>query len=77
MVYDPLTIMQCCPTSDGAGAAILCSPEYAAKARPSGSPVKIRAMSMQTDRPGDWNLGFLGMIGRRHVAARARRTSTR
>ena len=62
MVYDPLTIMQCCPTSDGAGAAILCSPEYAAKHGLS-KPVKIRAMSMQTDRPEDWGLGFLGMIG--------------
>src|ERR1051326_4814607 len=25
MVYAPLTILQCCPTSDGAGAAVLCS----------------------------------------------------
>src|SRR5467141_1332533 len=31
MVYDPLTILQCCPTSDGAGAAILCSEEFAKK----------------------------------------------
>ena len=31
MIYDPLTLLQCCPTSDGAGAAILCSAEYAAK----------------------------------------------
>src|SRR5437899_255742 len=69
-VYDPLTLMQCCPTSDGAAAAILCSPEYAAKHNIS-KPVKIAGMSMQTDRPEDWGLGFLGMIGvgmSRHAA---------
>ena len=31
MVYEPLTRLQCCPTSDGAGAAILASEEFVAK----------------------------------------------
>ena len=62
MVYDPLTLMQCCPTSDGAGAAILCSADYAKKHGVS-RPVRIAGISMQTDRPEDWGLGFLGMIG--------------
>ncbi|MFM8411891.1 MAG: thiolase C-terminal domain-containing protein [Alphaproteobacteria bacterium] len=61
-VYDPLTLMQCCPTSDGAGAAILCSADYAKKHGIS-RPVRIAGISMQTDRPEDWGLGFLGMIG--------------
>ena len=61
-VYDPLTLMQCCPTSDGAGAAILCSADYAKKHGVS-RPVRIAGISMQTDRPEDWGLGFLGMIG--------------
>ena len=31
MVYDPLTKLQCCPTSDGAGAAILASEDFVKK----------------------------------------------
>lgn len=62
MVYDPLTILQCCPTSDGAGAAILCSPEYAAQ-HGFSCPVKISGMSMTTDLIEDFNLGALGLIG--------------
>ncbi len=62
MVYDPLTILQCCPTSDGAGAAILCSEEFAKKQGIS-KPVKIVAQAMQTDRLEDFALGALGWIG--------------
>src|SRR5436305_13723173 len=40
MVYDPPTILQCCPTSDGACPAILCSDELARKPGVS-QPVKI------------------------------------
>jgi benzoylsuccinyl-CoA thiolase BbsB subunit len=29
MICDPITLLQCCPTSDGAGAAILCSSSLA------------------------------------------------
>jgi acetyl-CoA acetyltransferase len=62
MVYDPLTILQCCPTSDGAGAAILCSEEFARKQGVS-RPVKIVAQAMATDKMEDFALGPLGMIG--------------
>jgi len=62
LVYDPLTLLQCCPTSDGAGAAILCSEEFAKKHRHS-DPVKIVAQAMATDLPEDFALGALGMIG--------------
>jgi acetyl-CoA acyltransferase len=62
MVYDPLTILQCCPTSDGAGAAILCSEEFA-KQRGVSNPVKIVGQAMTTDKMEDFNLGALGMIG--------------
>src|SRR2546425_8072776 len=48
MVYDPLTILQCCPTSDGAGAAILCSEEFAKK-QGASRPGKIAAQAMGTD----------------------------
>ncbi len=62
LVYDPLTILQCCPTSDGAGAAILCSPEFAAK-HGHARPVKIVGQAMQTDKMEDFALGALGWIG--------------
>ena len=62
MVYDPLTILQCCPTSDGAGAAILCSEEFANK-RGISKPVKIVAQAMQTDHLEDFAMGSLGWIG--------------
>jgi len=48
MIYDPLTLLQCCPTSDGAGAAILCSEEFAKKHGHS-RPVKIIGQAMATD----------------------------
>jgi acetyl-CoA acetyltransferase len=62
MVYDPLTILQCCPTSDGAGAAILCSEDYARR-RDLSRPVKIVAQAMRTDKLEDFAMGALGMIG--------------
>ena len=62
LVYDPLTILQCCPTSDGAGAAILCSEEFANK-RGISQPVKIVAQAMQTDHLEDFAMGSLGWIG--------------
>lgn len=47
-VFDPLTRFQCCPPTCGAGAAILCSPEFAAKYGITDS-VYIAAQSMTTD----------------------------
>jgi acetyl-CoA acetyltransferase len=62
LVYEPLTILQCCPTSDGAGAAILCSEEFAQK-RGHTRPVKIVGQAMQTDQLEDFAKGALGWIG--------------
>jgi acetyl-CoA acetyltransferase len=62
LVYEPLTILQCCPTSDGAGAAILCSEEFAKK-HGHARPAKIVAQAMQTDKMEDFALGALGWIG--------------
>lgn len=72
VVYDPLTLLQCCPTSDGAGAAILCSNEFAAKLGHS-KPVKIIGQAMRTDLVSDFGEGAMGLIGvgmsRRSAAA--------
>jgi acetyl-CoA acetyltransferase len=47
-VFDPLTRFQCCPPTCGAGAAILCSDEFAKK-HGITKPVYIAAQQMTTD----------------------------
>ncbi len=49
MVYAPLTKLQCCPTSDGAAAAILASEEFVKRHRLQGRAVEIAGMAMTTD----------------------------
>ncbi|MGH7815417.1 MAG: lipid-transfer protein [Candidatus Binataceae bacterium] len=49
MVYDPLTKLQCCPTSDGSGAAIVASEEFVKKHNLQNQAVEILGMSMATD----------------------------
>jgi len=49
VVYEPLTKLQCCPTSDGAGAAILCSEEFLKKHGLGAKAVEIVGMAMVTD----------------------------
>jgi sterol carrier protein 2 len=49
MVWDPLTKLQCCPTSDGAGAAILASEEFVRKHNLQSKAVEILGMAMQSD----------------------------
>jgi sterol carrier protein 2 len=49
MVFEPLTKLQCCPTSDGAGAAILCSEDFVKKHNLQGRAVEIVGMAMTTD----------------------------
>lgn len=61
-VYDPLTVFQCCPTSDGSAAAILCSEDFAKKMGIS-DPVKIVGMTMTTDKAEDFAMGAIGMVG--------------
>ena len=61
-IYDPLTLLQCCPTSDGSAAAILCSEEFA-KSLGISNPVKILASTMTTDKAEDMGNGAIGMIG--------------
>ena len=62
MVYDPLTILQCCPTSDGAAAAVVVSERYL-KAHPHPGAIEIRGMAMATDKFEDFGRGRIGMVG--------------
>ena len=49
VVYDPLTKLQCCPTSDGAGVAILASEDFVKRAGCSKTAIEIAGMAMATD----------------------------
>jgi acetyl-CoA acetyltransferase len=49
MVYEPLTKLQCCPTSDGSGAAIVASEDFVRKHGLEDKAVEILGMTMTTD----------------------------
>jgi sterol carrier protein 2 len=51
MIYEPLTKLQCCPTSDGAAAAIVASEQYVLQHGLAHQAVEIAAMTMVTDMP--------------------------
>jgi sterol carrier protein 2 len=55
MVYEPLTKLQCCPTSDGAGAAILASADFVRKHGLEARAVEIAGMAMTTDLPSSFD----------------------
>jgi acetyl-CoA acetyltransferase len=49
MVYDPLTKLQCCPTSDGAAAVVLASEEFVKKHNLQDKAVEVLGQEMVTD----------------------------
>jgi acetyl-CoA acetyltransferase len=49
MVYEPLTKLQCCPTSDGAGAAIVASEDFVKKHGLEKRAIEIAGQAMATD----------------------------
>ncbi|KAJ8305635.1 hypothetical protein KUTeg_016180 [Tegillarca granosa] len=51
VIHDPLTKLQCCPTSDGSAAAILCSEDFVKKHNLQSQAIEILAMEMSTDLP--------------------------
>ena len=58
LIYDPLTRLMCCPPTCGAAAAVICSPEFAARHGIDPSIV-IRAQAMTTDTPSSFDSGDL------------------
>lgn len=55
MVFDPLTKLQCCPTSDGSAAAVLASAEFVKKHNLQDKAVEILGMEMATDLSSTFN----------------------
>ena len=73
MVFDPLTRYQCCPPTCGAGAAILCSEEFAKK-HGHNKPVYIAAQSMTTDFASSFSepVDMMRVVGYDMTAAAAK-----
>jgi acetyl-CoA acetyltransferase len=55
MVYEPLTKLQCCPTSDGAGCAIVASEDFVRAHGLEDQAVEIAGMAMATDLPSSFS----------------------
>ena len=64
MVYEPLTKLQCCPTSDGAGAAIVASERFVREHGLEDQAIEIIGMSMATDMPSSFeDKSCIKMVG--------------
>lgn len=75
MIHDPLTKLQCCPTSDGAAAAIIVSEAFLQQ-RPHLRPqaILMAGQTLTTDAPDLFNTSSISLIGygmSAHAAASA------
>lgn len=62
-VYEPLTKLQCCPTSDGSAACIVASEAFVKKHGLEGQAIEIVGMSMRTDTASTFNGDMIKMVG--------------
>ncbi len=63
MVFAPLTKLQCCPTSDGAAAAILCNEDFVRVHGLAAQAVEILGMAMATDFASSFAESSIKMVG--------------
>jgi acetyl-CoA acetyltransferase len=63
MVYEPLTKLQCCPTSDGSGAAILASEAFVRKHKLEGRAIEIIGQAMTTDFESSFSKSSIKLVG--------------
>jgi len=62
-VFKYLTLLQCCPTSDGSGCAILASEDFVKKHKLEGLAVEIVSQHMATDSPKAFGGSSIELIG--------------
>jgi acetyl-CoA acetyltransferase len=62
-VFGPLTKLQCCPTSDGSGAAIVASEDFVKKNGLEDKAIEIIGMAMTTDFPSSFEKSMIKMVG--------------
>ncbi|MBW3667894.1 MAG: lipid-transfer protein [Actinobacteria bacterium] len=70
MIYDPLTKLQCCPTSDGGAAAVLASERFVREHDLWDQAVEIVGQAMTTDTPETFDGSDMGIVGY-HYAKKA------
>ncbi len=72
MVHEPLTKLQCCPTSDGGASAILASEEFVREHGLADRAIEIVGMAMNTDFPSsfesDSDMNYVGFDMTRDAA---------
>ncbi|MBA2662226.1 MAG: lipid-transfer protein [Bradymonadaceae bacterium] len=62
-IHDPLTMLQCCPTSDGAAAALVVSEAFVRAHGLEERAVEIIGMAMATDLPSSFEKSSIKLIG--------------
>jgi acetyl-CoA acyltransferase len=72
MIYDPLTKLQCSPTSDGSAAAILASERFVDEHDLAGQAVEIVGQAMTTDFADSFDGTCKALIGHHMNVAAAR-----
>lgn len=75
MIYEPLTKLQCCPTSDGGAAAVIVSQDFL-DARPhlKDRAILIAGQHLATDSPNLFSRSAIDLMGY-DMSARAARTA--
>ncbi|AHH95528.1 lipid-transfer protein [Kutzneria albida] len=73
MVYEPLTKLQCSPTSDGSAAVVIASEEFVERHDLSAQAVEIVGQSMVTDLPSTFaDNSAISLVGARMTERAAR-----
>lgn len=78
MIYSPLTKLQCSPTLDGAGAAIIVSEKFLAQ-RPElrSHAILIAGQSLVTESPSLYNKSAIDLVGADMSVRELRKRPTR
>jgi acetyl-CoA acetyltransferase len=63
MVYDPLTKLQCCPTSDGGAAAVIASERFVREHNLWDQAVEIAGQAMTTDFESTFDGSDMSLVG--------------
>jgi sterol carrier protein 2 len=71
MIYEPLTMLQCCPTSDGSAAAIVVSEDFVKEHGLEDKAVEIVAQAMTTDTGDTFGDSAITLVGAHMTRAAA------
>ncbi len=63
MIHEPLTMLQCCPTSDGAAAAVVVSEDFVREHGLEDQAIEIAGMSMVTDTEATFGDSAIKLVG--------------